>query len=175
MGKNCCKYRDIKDDDYDNHLFDKSEFIPYDHTQEPIFPPELKINNVYNDQYLKFESENIIWYRPQTLEQLLDIKAKHPQAKLVIGNTEIGIEIKNNTNLYPIIIHATEIQELNTVIKTKTGIEIGAATSLQDLETILRDLIIKLPNSQTKLYKTIVNMLHWFASKQIRNVGSIGE
>ena len=30
------------------------------------------------------------WIRPTTLEELLELKMKHPQAKLVIGNTEIG-------------------------------------------------------------------------------------
>ena len=30
------------------------------------------------------------WYRPVSLEELLELKEKHPQAKLVIGNTEVG-------------------------------------------------------------------------------------
>ena len=30
------------------------------------------------------------WYRPASLEELLELKGKHPQAKLVIGNTEVG-------------------------------------------------------------------------------------
>ena len=30
------------------------------------------------------------WYRPASLEELLELKEKHPQAKLVIGNTEVG-------------------------------------------------------------------------------------
>lgn len=30
------------------------------------------------------------WYRPATLDSLLSLKKKYPQAKLVCGNTEIG-------------------------------------------------------------------------------------
>ena len=39
------------------------------------------------------------WIRPTTLEELLELKMKHPQAKLVIGNTEIG-EYKTLLILY---------------------------------------------------------------------------
>ena len=30
------------------------------------------------------------WYRPSSLTELLDLKKKYPDAKLVVGNTEVG-------------------------------------------------------------------------------------
>ena len=30
------------------------------------------------------------WIQASTLKELLDLKAQHPEAKLVVGNTEIG-------------------------------------------------------------------------------------
>lgn len=30
------------------------------------------------------------WIQAATLKELLDLKAQHPEAKLVVGNTEIG-------------------------------------------------------------------------------------
>lgn len=39
---------------------------------------------------LRFEGERVTWIQAPTLQELLDLKAQHPEAKLVVGNTEIG-------------------------------------------------------------------------------------
>nr|CAD7581413.1 unnamed protein product [Timema californicum] len=44
MGDKCCKVNGTVDHE-DEQLFDKSQFVPYDPTQEPIFPPELKVTS----------------------------------------------------------------------------------------------------------------------------------
>ena len=54
-----------------------------------------------------------VLYRPTTLEELLAIKAKHNDAKLVVGNTEVGIEMKFKVMAYPVLIGATHVPELN--------------------------------------------------------------
>ena len=51
--------------------------------------------------------------RPTTMEELLAIKAKHNDAKLVVGNTEVGIEMKFKVMAYPVLIGATHVPELN--------------------------------------------------------------
>ena len=39
---------------------------------------------------LRFEGERVTWIQASTLKELLDLKAQYPEAKLVVGNTEIG-------------------------------------------------------------------------------------
>lgn len=39
---------------------------------------------------LRFEGERVTWIQASTLTELLDLKAQYPEAKLVVGNTEIG-------------------------------------------------------------------------------------
>ena len=41
---------------------------------------------------LHFKSDRVEWFRPTSLHDLLDLKQQHPQAKLVVGNTELGIK-----------------------------------------------------------------------------------
>ncbi|GLH11682.1 Xanthine dehydrogenase [Gryllus bimaculatus] len=41
LGSNCCKNRPAENEE--EALFTPGEFTPYDPTQEPIFPPELKV------------------------------------------------------------------------------------------------------------------------------------
>jgi xanthine dehydrogenase iron-sulfur cluster and FAD-binding subunit A len=38
-----------------------------------------------------FRSDRVTWYRPTSLEDLLSLKDKHPTARIVVGNTEIGM------------------------------------------------------------------------------------
>ena len=38
-----------------------------------------------------FCGERVVWHRPTSLEELLVLKSKYPQAKLVNGNTEVGM------------------------------------------------------------------------------------
>ena len=52
---------------------------------------------------------------PVSLEGLLDIKAKHNAAKLVVGNTEVGIELKFKHAGYLVLVGTTHVPELNTI------------------------------------------------------------
>uniref|UniRef100_A0A667FXE4 FAD-binding PCMH-type domain-containing protein n=1 Tax=Lynx canadensis TaxID=61383 RepID=A0A667FXE4_LYNCA len=71
-------------------LFNPEEFTPLDPTQEPIFPPELLRLKDTPQKQLRFEGERVTWIQASTLQELLDLKAQDPEAKLVVGNTEIG-------------------------------------------------------------------------------------
>ena len=53
--------------------------------------------------------------RPVCLEGLLDIKAEHNAAKLVVGNTEVGIELKFKHAGYPVLVGTPHVPELNTI------------------------------------------------------------
>lgn len=39
---------------------------------------------------LKFVGKGMTWYRPTSLNDLLRLKNEHQEAKLLVGNTEIG-------------------------------------------------------------------------------------
>ncbi len=39
---------------------------------------------------LRFVGERVLWIQPYSLEELLELKATYPNAKLVVGNTEVG-------------------------------------------------------------------------------------
>ena len=72
-----------------------SKFIPHDPSQEPIFPPELTVkSDEYARQPLAFQGDKMTWFKPTTLDELLTLKESYPDAKLVVGNTELGIEMK---------------------------------------------------------------------------------
>lgn len=175
MGKDCCKNKTEKQDDSETqHIFDRSTFLPFDPSQEPIFPPELKLNSIYDDQYLQFRGEKVTWYRPTELDTVLKLKQQHHDAKIVVGNTEVGVEVKFKHSVYPVIIMPNSVPEMNAVKETETGVTIGASVTLMDIEHTFKRYIDMLPHYKTRTLLTINNMFNWFAGKQIRNVAALG-
>uniref|UniRef100_A0A8C4R0T6 Aldehyde oxidase 5 n=1 Tax=Eptatretus burgeri TaxID=7764 RepID=A0A8C4R0T6_EPTBU len=68
---------------------------PLDPTQEPIFPPELLALANSPPVPLDFQGPRVRWLRPVTLEHLLQLKNRFPDARLVVGNTEVGQSLFN--------------------------------------------------------------------------------
>ncbi|XP_054265328.1 xanthine dehydrogenase-like [Macrosteles quadrilineatus] len=158
----------------EDSLFNPREFVPYDPSQEPIFPPELKVSDTLDNQYLVVQGPRVTWYRPTNLSELLELKAKYPAAKIVNGNTEIGVEVKFKNCLYPVLIQPSLVMEMSEMRQSDSGLWVGASVTLSNLETTLRGHITDLPEYKTRVFQAIVEMLHWFAGKQIRNVAAVG-
>lgn len=155
-------------------LFNPEDFKPLDPTQEPIFPPELLRLKDTPQKKLRFEGERVTWIQASTMEELLDLKAQHPDAKLVVGNTEIGIEMKFKNMLFPLIVCPAWIPELNSVVHGPEGISFGASCPLSLVESVLAEEIAKLPEQKTEVFRGVMEQLRWFAGKQVKSVASIG-
>ncbi|KAL1490731.1 hypothetical protein ABEB36_013379 [Hypothenemus hampei] len=179
MGDKCCKLQNgngnvIPDKEPSDRLFEANHFTPRHPSQEPIFPPELKLSDKYDKEYLLIAGPNVTWHRPTSFEDLLDLKFKFPNAKIVVGNTEIGVETKFKKMTYPVIIQPSVVKELNEIEETLKGVRVGAAVTLNNMRAFLINQIKKHLKERTRIFKAIVDMLYWFAGKQIRSVGAIG-
>ena len=64
--------------------------VPPPHFSTPIILIQLEGRRL-DSQSLRFVGSRVTWYRPTNLQQLLDIKRAHPDCKIVIGNTELGL------------------------------------------------------------------------------------
>ncbi len=91
-------------------FFFKIKFKQYDSTQELIFPPTLISS--YKSYPLYFTGRKTKWFKPNNLNELLLLKLKYPQGKLVSGNTEVGIEVKFKKMNYNVLIYVGDLQEL---------------------------------------------------------------
>ncbi|XP_064394942.1 xanthine dehydrogenase/oxidase-like isoform X2 [Halichondria panicea] len=151
-------------------LFDASKFRPLDPTQEPTFPPALRTEPLIP---LAIKGPRVSWYRPLTLDQLLVLRARFPQSKLVIGNTEIGVEVKFKGAFYDTLISCSQVPELNKMAVTDEGLTVGASVTLTRLEEQLKHLVESLPENKTRTFSALLEMLRWFAGQQIRNVSTV--
>ena len=55
------------------------------------------------------------WLRPLSLNQLLTMKQAFPHARLVGGNTEVGIEMRATPEVCAVVIAPTHVPELTEV------------------------------------------------------------
>ncbi|KAH9487576.1 hypothetical protein Btru_072338 [Bulinus truncatus] len=151
-----------------------STLKPHLPSQEPIFPPDLKVNHgQYLGDVIRFGNSDTAWILPNTLEQLLELKSQYPDAKLVVGNTEIGIDVKFKFHTFPVLISITNVKELSVVQLTEDGLVIGGAVTLSELALKLHDVIATEPKYKTGIFSAFFEMLKWFGSHQIRNVASL--
>ncbi|KAM9177432.1 xanthine dehydrogenase/oxidase-like [Dugong dugon] len=162
---------------------------------DPQVPPSPRLKDVPQKQ-LRFEGERVTWIQASTLKELLDLKAQYPDAKLVVGNTEI----EGATELYVLVgfsdterrawlasrwQHGTSPTLVSTGMRflshkgdyfecVFSGISFGAACPLSSVEKTLVDAVAKLPAHKTEVFRGILEQLRWFSGKQIKSVASIG-
>lgn len=176
MGEKCCKNQKnaslngVNDDE----LYYAGQWAPHDPSQDPIFPPELILSEALDIQSIAFYGDRVTWYRPIHLNELLTLKMQHSNAKIIVGNTEIGVEVKFKHFHYPILIMPNQISEMNRIEIDETGVTFGASVTLMDMDKTFSNLIETLPEYKTRLFKASMHMLHYFGGKQIRNVASLG-
>ncbi|XP_065071577.1 xanthine dehydrogenase/oxidase-like isoform X2 [Rhopilema esculentum] len=158
-------------DQVDYHPID---LMPYCPDSEPIFPAELQLRSDYDEEPLVFRGKHMHWYRPTTLHNLLTIKSEYPHAKIVVGNTELGIEMRFKNCQYPVMIQPTNIEELTKVSENAHGVEIGASMTLSEVEEICLEQAAVYPPWKVQVFTEIAKMLKYFGGKQIRNVAAVG-
>ncbi|KAK9830775.1 hypothetical protein WJX74_006631 [Apatococcus lobatus] len=138
---------------------------------EPVFPAELRS---YQPQDLRLPGPTCTWLRPVTLESLLETRKKYPEARLVAGHNEVGIERKYNQTTPSMLISICSIPELNHIQTGAEEVWVGAAVTLTSLMDLCSHLISSRPAHEIRCFNTLRNQLHHFSGNQVRNTATVG-
>ncbi len=103
------------------------------------------------------------YFQPTSLQEALEHLATHPEAKLIAGGTDVGVELNKLGRRYPVLVSVEHIPELRLFEETDAGLVLGSALTLSELESRLQG---RLPLLET--------MLQSFAARQIRNRATLG-
>ena len=123
------------------------------------------------------------WHQPTTFNGLLDLHRIYGGGiKMVVGNTEVGIETKFKKLSYPRLVHPAEsIRNLYEIFVANGHLVVGGCASLSDLQSFCHRLMIDDnmggcdgANNMSRTARPTHDMLRWFASTQIRNVACLG-
>ena len=100
---------------------------------------------------------------PLTVADLAGLYFANPEARLLAGGTDLALEVTQFHRELPVMIYVGHIEDMKRVEITADSIELGAAAVLSDCYAAL-----------ATDYPDFGELLHRFASLQIRNQGTLG-
>ena len=116
-----------------------------------------------SDTSRSYEFNGQYFFRPVTLGEIFDLLATYPEAVLVAGATDLGVDINEFHRQPRVMVSLEHVAELKKIEDTSDYIDIGAAVPLTHVEEGLRGL-----------FPALDEMLRWFAARQIRNRATLG-
>jgi xanthine dehydrogenase small subunit len=103
------------------------------------------------------------FFAPRSLAELLTLRAKHPEALLLAGATDLGLLASRSRKPPASVIHLAHVPELTAIADDKEQVTIGAAaTYAAAMPTLIA------------AYPGLKNYLARLGSRQIRSLGTIG-
>jgi xanthine dehydrogenase small subunit len=99
---------------------------------------------------------------PTTVDEVAAYLVKHPQATLLAGSTEIGLQVNKQFVRPEHIAYLGNVAELKAVKESKEAWSIGAATSLAVVETLV-----------AKAYPDFAEVIRRFGSPPIRSTATL--
>ncbi|MGV0026140.1 xanthine dehydrogenase small subunit [Phormidesmis priestleyi] len=126
------------------------------------FEERLKHSDA-NLNEIRYHGNEQFFYRPTRLEEVFALMNEYPNATLIAGGTDLGLEISYHRQSFPVLISLEAIAELKMLENTAEFVEIGAAVPLSHFEDRLRGV-----------FPSLDEMLFWFAARQVRTRATLG-
>lgn len=120
-----------------------------------------------------------MWIKPSSFTDLLAVLNDIGglglgKAKIVVGNTEVGIETRFKHSVYPVLVNPSEsIEELFGLEFKEDRLVLGSCCPLSKIQETC-GTVGKENRDLSRTLLPIHDMLRWFASTQIRNVACLG-
>lgn len=111
---------------------------------------------------LEIEHDGIRFYAPTHLEALLEYKAEFPNARVVSSATDVGVQVNKGFSEYKRFCSLGRIPESYLCEDQEEQVSVGAKVSLTNLEHAVEND-----------FPEFANLLHIFASPQIKNVATL--
>jgi xanthine dehydrogenase small subunit len=100
---------------------------------------------------------------PRTLAALHGLRARHPDAVLWAGGTDLGLLASKERRHFPVVITTAQVVELGGISVTDAHVEIGAAVTYARAQAVLDEH-----------FPSFGDLLRRIGSRQIRNMGTLG-
>jgi xanthine dehydrogenase small subunit len=99
---------------------------------------------------------------PATVAEVADYLVKHPNATLLAGSTEIGLQVNKQFTRPDNIVYLGNVAELKTITSKNSVWHIGAAASLTQVQNLISDA-----------YPDFAEVLRRFGSPPIRSTATL--
>ena len=100
---------------------------------------------------------------PGSLDELWEQLQAHPEARLVVGATDLGLDVTKKGARFGVLISLAAIESLRQLRHAQGRWSIGATVRLADLE-----------DATDRALPPVARMLRFFGSRQIKNRATVG-
>ena len=122
-----------------------------------------QLQSIARDGSLAYEHAGRRFFAPRTVAELTELRAAHPRAVILAGNTDVGLWVTKQLRDLPEIISIGAIEELKVIREHNGALRIGAGATLTAAYAAL-----------ARPYPELLEMWERFASPPIRNAGTMG-
>ncbi len=103
------------------------------------------------------------WFAPRTCEELADLLAAHPAARMVAGATDVGLWVTKGLKTLDTLIFLGAIAELRALEETSDGLRVGAGVRYADAHAAM-----------ARLHPDFGELVRRIGGLQVRNAGTVG-
>ncbi len=103
------------------------------------------------------------WFSPRTCNELADLLATHPDARMVAGATDVGLWVTKGLRTIDTLIFLGDIVELRTIEENPEGLRLGSGVRYADAHAAC-----------ARLHPDLGELVRRIGGLQVRNAGTIG-
>lgn len=121
------------------------------------------LSTICRDKMFSYEAQGQKFFSPRTTSEFAETLARHPDATVLAGGTDVGLWVTKQHRKLDVIIYTGNIDEMKHIEKSAGGLIIGGAASYaQAFESL------------AAYDESLEELLRRLGSKQIRNLGTVG-
>lgn len=120
------------------------------------------LKTLRQDTAIPLQQSGRQFFSPRSASELAGLLALHPQAHILAGGTDLGLEVTKKNRKLETIIWLGACSDLKTMDLSDRGIEIGAAVTYSEALPILAEE-----------FPSFATLIRRIGSRQIRNHGTI--
>ncbi|MBX7113707.1 MAG: xanthine dehydrogenase small subunit [Myxococcaceae bacterium] len=112
---------------------------------------------------LAYETKTQRFFTPSTMDELFKVLHHHANARVVVGGTDLSLEVTKRFEKPPCLVSLEGIASLKTLSESADGFSLGATATLSELEAFAES---RLP--------AVARMARYFGARQIKHRATVG-
>jgi xanthine dehydrogenase small subunit len=125
-------------------------------------PPGCGFADKTSQAASEYRSGSQVYLAPHNLDELLKAKAKHPDAIVLGGGTDLGIRVSKEREAFPVVISTQWVAPLRAISESADALTIGGGVTYTRALPYL-----------DKHFPSFADLVRRIGSRQIRNIGTL--
>ncbi len=125
-------------------------------------PPGCGLADKAGKAASEYRAGSQLYLAPQSLDELLEAKAKYPDAIVLGGGTDLGIRVSKEREAFPVVISTQWVAPLRAISESADALTIGGGVTYTRALPFL-----------DKHFPSFADLVRRIGSRQIRNIGTL--